>query len=128
MEQGVVPPTINLENPDLEAGCDLDYVPNVAYHYPTAADIPKAILSDNLGFGEWPSAPCCQGDSAVVYVHAYCIVWSATSPGKRASFCQIAGSVPHSRLEHGAPRHLCCGVFSQCAWGGRGLKIVSSIA
>ncbi len=54
MEQGVVPPTINLENPDLEAGCDLDYVPNVAYHYPTAADIPKAILSDNLGFGEWP--------------------------------------------------------------------------
>jgi 3-oxoacyl-[acyl-carrier-protein] synthase II len=53
MEQGVVPPTINLENPDLEAGCDLDYVPNVAYHYPTAADIPKAILSDNLGFGEW---------------------------------------------------------------------------
>lgn len=51
MQEGIVPPTINLENPDLEAGCDLDYVPNVAYHYPTAADIPKAILSDNLGFG-----------------------------------------------------------------------------
>ena len=52
-QEGIIPPTINLENPDLEAGCDLDYVPNVAYHYPTHADIPKAILSDNLGFGEY---------------------------------------------------------------------------
>ena len=52
MQQGVVPPTINLENPDLEAGCDLDYVPNVAHRYATKEDIPTAILSDNLGFGE----------------------------------------------------------------------------
>ena len=52
MKEGIVPPTINLDNPDIEAGCDLDYVPNVAYKYPTPADIPKAILSDNLGFGE----------------------------------------------------------------------------
>lgn len=51
MKEGIIPPTINLDNPDIEAGCDLDYVPNHAYHYPTPADIPKAILSDNLGFG-----------------------------------------------------------------------------
>lgn len=50
MKEGVVPPTINLDNPDVEAGCDLDYVPNVAHTY-APADIPKAILSDNLGFG-----------------------------------------------------------------------------
>ena len=28
LQNGVIPPTINLENPDLD--CDLDYVPNVA--------------------------------------------------------------------------------------------------
>jgi len=50
MKEGIVPPTINLDNPDLEAGCDLDYVPNVAHHY-APEDIPTAILSDNLGFG-----------------------------------------------------------------------------
>lgn len=50
-KNGIIPPTINLENPDVEAGCDLDYVPNVAYHYASPADIPKVILSDNLGFG-----------------------------------------------------------------------------
>ena len=50
MREGVVPPTINLENPDIEAGCDLDYVPNVSYTYP-AGEIPTAVLSDNLGFG-----------------------------------------------------------------------------
>lgn len=49
-KHGVVPPTINLDNPDLEAGCDLDYVPNVAHTF-APADIPKAIISDNLGFG-----------------------------------------------------------------------------
>jgi 3-oxoacyl-[acyl-carrier-protein] synthase II len=48
----VVPPTINLENPDLEAGCDLDYVPNVAYKYPDGQG-PRAIVSDNLGFGKY---------------------------------------------------------------------------
>jgi 3-oxoacyl-[acyl-carrier-protein] synthase II len=51
MEHGIIPPTINLDNPDIEAGCDLDYVPNVAYHYPTG-ERPNAIISDNLGFGE----------------------------------------------------------------------------
>lgn len=51
MREGIIPPTVNLDNPDIEAGCDLDYVPNVAYHYPTKADIPKAMISDNLGFG-----------------------------------------------------------------------------
>ena len=53
MKEGVIPPTINLDNPDIEAGCDLDYVPNVAYKYPTPEDIPKAMLSDNLGFGTY---------------------------------------------------------------------------
>jgi 3-oxoacyl-[acyl-carrier-protein] synthase II len=51
MKEGIVPPTMNCDNPDLEAGCDLDYVPNKSYTYPTHADIPTAILSDNLGFG-----------------------------------------------------------------------------
>jgi 3-oxoacyl-[acyl-carrier-protein] synthase II len=48
MKEGIVPPTINLDNPDLEAGCDLDYVPNVAHKFD---EIPKAMISDNLGFG-----------------------------------------------------------------------------
>ena len=50
MKEGIVPPTINLDNPDIEAGCDLDYVPNKAHHY-KKDEIPTAILSDNLGFG-----------------------------------------------------------------------------
>jgi len=50
MKEGVVPPTLNCDNPDVEAGCDLDYVPNVAHHY-KPEEIPKAIISDNLGFG-----------------------------------------------------------------------------
>jgi 3-oxoacyl-[acyl-carrier-protein] synthase II len=50
LKEGVVPPTMNLDNPDLEAGCDLDYVPNVAYTFPKN-EIPTAVLSDNLGFG-----------------------------------------------------------------------------
>lgn len=50
MKEGIVPPTINLDNPDLENGCDLDYVPNKAHVY-EKKDIPTAILSDNLGFG-----------------------------------------------------------------------------
>jgi 3-oxoacyl-[acyl-carrier-protein] synthase II len=51
MEHGIVPPTINLDNPDVEAGCDLDYTPNKAYSFP-AGHVPKAIISDNLGFGK----------------------------------------------------------------------------
>jgi 3-oxoacyl-[acyl-carrier-protein] synthase II len=50
MKEGIVPPTMNCDNPDLEAGCDLDYVPNKAHQF-GKEEIPKAIISDNLGFG-----------------------------------------------------------------------------
>ena len=44
IREGVIPPTINLENPDPE--CDLDYTPNVARH----ADVAIG-LSNSFGFG-----------------------------------------------------------------------------
>lgn len=50
MQQGVVPPTMNCDEPDLEAGCDLDYVPNKSYTFPEGEG-PMAVISDNLGFG-----------------------------------------------------------------------------
>jgi 3-oxoacyl-[acyl-carrier-protein] synthase II len=40
------PPTINLDNPDLEAGCDLDYVPNKGVDHKI-----DVALSSTLGFG-----------------------------------------------------------------------------
>jgi 3-oxoacyl-[acyl-carrier-protein] synthase II len=46
MEEGFVPPTINLEEPDLEAGCDLDYVPKVGRKAAL-----RATASASLGFG-----------------------------------------------------------------------------
>jgi 3-oxoacyl-[acyl-carrier-protein] synthase II len=44
MQDSVIPPTINLENPDPE--CDLDYVPNQA----RALKVQTA-MSNSLGFG-----------------------------------------------------------------------------
>jgi 3-oxoacyl-[acyl-carrier-protein] synthase II len=44
IEHGIIPPTINLTNPDPE--CDLDYVPNVARQ----AKVDKA-LTNSFGFG-----------------------------------------------------------------------------
>lgn len=46
IEDGFFPPTINLDNPDIEAGCDLDYVPNKGI----AGRIDTAV-SASLGFG-----------------------------------------------------------------------------
>lgn len=44
LKNGVIPPTINLENQDPE--CDLDYVPNV----PRQTDL-KVVMSNSFGFG-----------------------------------------------------------------------------
>ncbi len=44
LEEGIVPPTINLDNPDPE--CDLNYTPNVAVKAPLTLG-----LSDSFGFG-----------------------------------------------------------------------------
>ena len=44
IQNGIIPPTINLQQPDEE--CDLDYVPNVA----RKADV-KTTLSNSFGFG-----------------------------------------------------------------------------
>ena len=44
IQNGIIPPTINLDNPD--EGCDLDYVPHTA----RKADV-KVALSNSFGFG-----------------------------------------------------------------------------
>ena len=44
IHENVVPPTINLENPDPE--CDLDYVPNTAREMPV-----HVVLNNSFGFG-----------------------------------------------------------------------------
>jgi len=47
IKTGMIPPTVNLENPDLDDGCDLDYTPNTAVNKGRV----RAAISDNLGFG-----------------------------------------------------------------------------
>jgi 3-oxoacyl-[acyl-carrier-protein] synthase II len=42
----VSPPTINLDNPDLEAGCDLNFVPNIAQEMKI-----NYAMSNSFGFG-----------------------------------------------------------------------------
>ncbi len=44
LRNGMIPPTINLDNPDED--CDLDYVPNI----PRKAEV-KAAMSNSFGFG-----------------------------------------------------------------------------
>jgi 3-oxoacyl-[acyl-carrier-protein] synthase II len=44
IETGVLPPTINLENPG--EGCDLDYIPNVAREVRV-----EHVMSNSFGFG-----------------------------------------------------------------------------
>ena len=44
LETGIIPPTINYENPD--PACDLDYTPNKAVEYPV-----KIAISNSFGFG-----------------------------------------------------------------------------
>jgi len=44
IKDGIIPPTINYENPDPE--CDLDYVPNTARKVNV-----KTVLSNSFGFG-----------------------------------------------------------------------------
>ena len=46
MEQSFLPPTINLDEPDIEAGCDLDYIP----HKGISQEI-DCFASGSLGFG-----------------------------------------------------------------------------
>jgi 3-oxoacyl-[acyl-carrier-protein] synthase II len=44
LKHNIVPPTINLQNPDPE--CDLDYVPNVAREMTV-----NTIVNNSFGFG-----------------------------------------------------------------------------
>lgn len=46
IKQGVLHPTINLQNQDFEDGCDLDYIPNHAREFRV-----RKLLSNSFGFG-----------------------------------------------------------------------------
>ncbi len=46
IKHGVLHPTINLQHQDVEAGCDLDYIPNAAREVRV-----KRVLSNSFGFG-----------------------------------------------------------------------------
>jgi 3-oxoacyl-[acyl-carrier-protein] synthase II len=46
INDGFAPPTINLDSPDVENGCDLDYVPKVGRSMKI-----DAAVSASLGFG-----------------------------------------------------------------------------
>eukprot|EP00611_Tribonema_gayanum_P025652 TRINITY_DN589_c0_g2_i3.p1 TRINITY_DN589_c0_g2~~TRINITY_DN589_c0_g2_i3.p1 ORF type:complete len:497 (-),score=181.45 TRINITY_DN589_c0_g2_i3:144-1556(-) len=48
LKSGEIPPTLNLDNPDLEAGCDLNYCPHTKV-VPTEKI--RYAISNNLGFG-----------------------------------------------------------------------------
>jgi 3-oxoacyl-[acyl-carrier-protein] synthase II len=49
IHKGVVPPTLNLERADVEGGCDLDYVPNVARNVVHGGL--HVALTNSFGFG-----------------------------------------------------------------------------
>jgi len=51
IKYGVIPPTINLDNPD--PNCDLDYVPHTAREKKV-----KACLNNSLGFGGHNATLC----------------------------------------------------------------------
>ena len=44
LQEGIIPPTINLDDPD--DGCDLDFVPNTARHHTI-----NTAMSNSFGFG-----------------------------------------------------------------------------
>ncbi len=46
LKHGILHPTINIENQDVEAGCDLDYIPTTAREVRV-----KRLLSNSFGFG-----------------------------------------------------------------------------
>ena len=46
INESFIPPTINLENPDIEGGCDLDYTANTGIQTPV-----DVAVSASLGFG-----------------------------------------------------------------------------
>ena len=46
IQDGYIPATINLDNPDVEGGCDLDYTPNKGLNMPV-----NVAMSANFGFG-----------------------------------------------------------------------------